>query len=190
MNLEFAGQRHKTRNERLDTIYLARRADYDEMKQGAMKMWNRNAWLSTLFLFGGALLFAVLGDRLGLPAPFYFTVTGLILLAVAGLLWPIYKDAPIDGKLGNPLYVALFYAGGGAWIWLAMGLMSIGITAWLAFPGAFFLAGVVLIVAGGVWRLDMAALSGWAWRASSAWRAWSSAGSSYSPSAGVGSCCT
>ena len=131
-------------------------------------MWNRNTWLSTLFLFGGFLLFAVLsdvlgnmfGDQLRLPAPFYLTMTGLILLAVAGLLWPIYKDVPIDGKLGNPLYVALFYAGGGAWTWLAVGLMSIGITAWLAFPGVFFLAGVVLIVAGGVLRREAAATIG------------------------------
>ncbi|WP_156213280.1 hypothetical protein [Lentzea aerocolonigenes] len=100
------------------------------------------------------MLADVFGERLGLPIPFYLTVTGLILLAVAGLLWPIYKDVPIDPKMGNPLFVALFYAGGGAWTWLAMGLMSIGITGWLAFPGVFFLAGVTLLVAGGVWRKE------------------------------------
>ncbi|MET9227220.1 hypothetical protein [Lentzea sp. NPDC003310] len=123
-----------------------------------MKIWNRNTFLSTLFLFGGFLLFAMLGDLLGdrldLPIPFYLTATGLILLAVAGVLWPIYRDVPIDGQLGNPLYVALFYAGIGAWTWLATGLMSIGITGWLAFPGALVLAGACLLVTGGLWRSD------------------------------------
>lgn len=129
-----------------------------------MKIWNRNTFLSTLFLFGGFLLFAMLGDvfgdRLDLPIPFYFTVTGLILLAVAGLLWPIYRDVPIDAKLGNPLYVALFYAGIGAWTWLATGLMSIGITGWLAFPGTLVFAGVVLLATGEMWQWDTPATIG------------------------------
>ncbi|MFS8102654.1 hypothetical protein LFM09_36555 [Lentzea alba] len=127
-------------------------------------MGNRNAWLSTFFLFGGFLLIGVLadkfGDRLGLPFPFYVTGVGLVLLALAGLLRPIYKDVPIDPKLGNPFYVALFYAGGGAWFWMATGLMSIGVTGWLAFPGVIFLAGVALLAIGSVWRLETLAVIG------------------------------
>ena len=127
-------------------------------------MGNRNTWLSTFFLFGGLLLVQVFGDafdeHLDLPAPFYITAVGLLLLVVAWLLRPLYKDVPIDAKLGNPFYVALFYAGGGAWLWLATGLMSIGLTGWLAFPGVVLLAGIVVAAAGGIWRWEMPAFIG------------------------------